>query len=60
MIDEGRRRGSFGGVEIEEGEMITVDGTTGLVFRGEVPVKKVKPKKLVDEVLRWRKAGAKR
>jgi pyruvate,orthophosphate dikinase len=54
------RRGTFGGVEIEEGETITVDGTTGLVFRGEIAAKKVKPKKLVEEVQRWRKAGTKR
>jgi pyruvate,orthophosphate dikinase len=60
VIGESQRRGSFGGVEIEEGEMITVDGTTGQVYRGEVPVKRVKPKKLVDEVLTWRKASSRR
>jgi len=59
-IGESLRRGTFGGVEIEEGETITVDGTTGLVFRGEIAAKKVKPKKLVEEVQRWRKAGTKR
>jgi len=59
-IGEGRRRGSFGGVEIEEGETITVDGTTGLIFQGEVPVKREKPKKLVEEVRRWRKPNSSR
>lgn len=60
VIDASRRRGSFGGVDIEEGETITVDGTAGLVFRGEVPVKRVKPKDLVQEILRWRKPDSRR
>jgi len=59
-INAGGRSGSFGAVAIQEGEPITVDGTSGLVFRGEVPVKRVKPKTLVAEILRWRKAGSRR
>ena len=56
-IDSGRRSGSFGAVAIQEGEPITVDGTSGLIFRGEVPVTSLKPKKLVAEILRWRKSN---
>jgi pyruvate, orthophosphate dikinase len=56
-IDAGGRSGSFGAVAIQEGEPITVDGT---VFRGEVPVTRVKPKKLVEEILRWRKSSPRR
>ena len=44
-IDAGGRSGSFGAIAIQEGEPITVDGTSGVVFRGEVPVKRVKPQK---------------
>ncbi len=56
-IDAGGRSGSFGAVAIQEGEPITVDGTSGLVFRGEVPMKREKPKTLVGEILSWRKAS---
>ena len=57
-IDASGRRGTIRGAKIQEGETITADGTSGLLFRGEVPVKRVKPKTLVGEVLRWRKSGA--
>ncbi len=57
-IDPGGRRGSFGGVEIREGETITVDGTAGLVFQGEQPIARVKPADLVAEVRRWRERGS--
>jgi pyruvate,orthophosphate dikinase len=60
VVGESRRRGTFGGVDIEEGEIITVDGTTGSIFQGEMPVKRVKPKKLVEEVRRWRKPHSSR
>ena len=56
-IDSGGRSGSFGAVAIQEGDSITIDGTSGLIFRGEVPVTRVKPKKLVAEILRWRKSN---
>ena len=57
-IDAAARSGAFGSVEIKEGDMITVDGTAGLIFSGEIPVKRVKPKKLVEEARRWRKPAA--
>jgi pyruvate,orthophosphate dikinase len=57
VIDASRRWASFGGVDIKEGETITVDGSTGVVFRGEIPIKRAKPKELVVEVRRWRKQG---
>ena len=53
-IDAGGRSGSFGEVPIQEGELITVDGSSGLVYRGEVPVKRTKPEKLLEEIAHWR------
>ncbi|MGC8645245.1 MAG: pyruvate, phosphate dikinase [Thermoplasmata archaeon] len=38
-IDLAGRKVAFNGVELKEKEEITVDGTTGLVYRGAVPVK---------------------
>ena len=56
-IDASGRSGSFGTVAIREGDVATGDGTTGLVFCGEVPVKKAKPKLLLEEIQRWRKSS---
>jgi pyruvate,orthophosphate dikinase len=53
-IDAGGRSGSFGEVPIQEGELITVDGSSGLVYRGDVPVKRTKPEKLLEEIAHWR------
>jgi pyruvate, orthophosphate dikinase len=36
VIDLGRRRASFGGREVAEGDTITIDGTAGLVLIGRV------------------------
>ena len=38
MDTKGRRFRAPGGVVVEEGEVISIDGTTGEVFLGEVPV----------------------
>lgn len=56
-IEASGRRGSFGSIAIQEGEPLTVDGTSGLVFRGEVPVKRVKPQELIDSILKWQRSG---
>ncbi|MER6910968.1 pyruvate, phosphate dikinase [Streptomyces sp. NPDC000594] len=37
-VDTKRRRMTVGGTVIEEGDVISVDGSTGKVYRGEVPV----------------------
>lgn len=54
-IDTNGRRATLDGAEIKEGEMLTVDGTTGCIFRGEIPVKRTKPKELVKLTLSWSK-----
>ncbi|MBL0887030.1 pyruvate, phosphate dikinase [Myceligenerans indicum] len=37
-IDTGRRRFTVHGAEVREGDVISVDGTTGAVYRGEIAV----------------------
>lgn len=58
IIDANGRRGSLGGVEIEEGETLTIDGTAGRIFKGAIPVKRAKPKDLVKMALSWSKSAA--
>ncbi len=52
-IDDGQRSGVFGPIAINEGETITVDGTSGLIFRGDLHVRRTRPLKLLAEVRRW-------
>jgi pyruvate,orthophosphate dikinase len=54
-IDASLRHGTLGDAEIKEGETITVDGTTGLIYRGAIPVKRVRPRELVDLAMSWSK-----
>jgi len=56
-IDGGQRSGAFDAVAIKEGELVTVDGTLGLIFRGELQVRRSKPERLVAAVRRWQAAG---
>ena len=35
-VDAGSRRGQLGGVELKEGDVLTLDGSTGRVYQGEV------------------------
>ncbi|MEU2763490.1 MULTISPECIES: pyruvate, phosphate dikinase [unclassified Streptomyces] len=37
-VDTKRRRMTVGGIVIEEGDLVSIDGSTGKVYRGEVPV----------------------
>ncbi len=37
-VDTKRRRMTVGGTVIEEGDLVSIDGSTGKVYRGEVPV----------------------
>lgn len=57
-IDESRGRYALGGVEIKEGDTLTVDGTTGAIFLGAIPVTHTKPTELVDIARGWSNMGA--
>lgn len=52
-IDEEARQFKVGNVVVREGEVITIDGSTGNVMLGEVPVIKPELTGELDELLRW-------
>lgn len=52
-IDNTERRGTFGATSINEGDFITVDGSSGLIYYGEIPVKRVKPQALIKMIMQW-------
>jgi len=56
-INADLRCATVGGVELKEGEIITVDGTSGSIFRGAIPVTHAKPKDLIDLVRSWSHAA---
>lgn len=52
-IDESRRRCLISGQEFPEGSIITVDGNSGRIFRGEVEYTTGQPSQLIDLVREW-------
>ncbi|HXF81460.1 MAG TPA: pyruvate, phosphate dikinase [bacterium] len=52
-VDEAGRAFTAGGVTIREGETITLDGSTGEVMRGRVPVIEPTLTGEIEDLLRW-------
>ncbi len=52
-IDLAKRQFSIGNEIVREGEYITIDGTSGEVFLGEVPTLDPEPTPEMDELLKW-------
>jgi len=52
-LDEEKRRFSVNGVEVRENEVISIDGGTGQVFRGELPVVDVEIKGEFETLMGW-------
>ena len=59
-IDPGLRFARFGDVRVGEGDVITVDGATGAIYLGEVPVRRSRPEQLLAAVRGWRDRKKKR
>ena len=53
VIDLERRVATFGSHEIAEGESITIDGTTGLVMAGQIPLVAPSINADFETLLRW-------
>jgi pyruvate,orthophosphate dikinase len=53
VIDQGRHRCEIGGAEFREGDVISIDGDTGAVYRGTVEVKEERPDALIEAVKTW-------
>ncbi|WP_301664002.1 PEP/pyruvate-binding domain-containing protein [Methanoculleus frigidifontis] len=52
-IDERRRRCTLGGHELREGDVITLDGDTGLIYRGRAGILHERPESLLAAVRAW-------
>jgi pyruvate,orthophosphate dikinase len=52
-IDEEAREFRVGGIVVKEGDVITIDGSTGNVMLGEVPVIQPELTGELDELLKW-------
>ncbi len=44
---------TVGGQTVDEGDFISIDGTTGQIALGEVPLKEASPPKEFEDVLKW-------
>jgi pyruvate,orthophosphate dikinase len=53
VLEESRRRCLISGQEFSEGSIITVDGNSGRIFRGEVEYSTDRPSRLIDMVREW-------
>ncbi len=53
-IDERRRRCTLGGHELHEGDIVTLDGETGHVYRGTAGILRERPDALLAAVRAWR------
>ncbi len=58
FVDAGHGRVSLGDSQLTEGELITVDGATGFVYRGEPMTCVEHPDDLIDRVAGWEKSQA--
>nr|WP_280173552.1 PEP/pyruvate-binding domain-containing protein [Hyphomicrobium sp. NDB2Meth4] len=54
-IEPSGRAARFGGVEIAEGDTLSVDAATGLIYAGALEVKRTKPKEMLAEIKKWRR-----
>ncbi|MGP1438558.1 MAG: pyruvate, phosphate dikinase [Treponema sp.] len=52
-IDEEKREISSNGVTIKEGEFITLDGSKGHVYKGELDLLSPKPSKAYEQLMKW-------
>ena len=56
-IDLARRTCRIGGRTITEGEPVSLDGNTGMIYPGPLPVLRERPDRELDTVAGWRRAG---
>ena len=62
-IEPSGRKGAFGAETIEEGEIGSVDGAKGEIYRGAIEVLRDRPTELLSKIERWREtegSGTKR
>lgn len=54
-VDRSLRKGSLGGETVAEGEIVSVDGASGEIFRGVIATVSERPTDLLAKVERWRR-----
>ena len=54
-IDPGARSATVGGVTLQEGEMLSVDGDRGIVARGRLPLAPAVSDPRLERLLAWRR-----
>ncbi|MGQ9544036.1 MAG: pyruvate, phosphate dikinase [Candidatus Bathyarchaeia archaeon] len=52
-IDDRQKLFTVAGIQVKEGDIITIDGSTGAVYLGNVPTKEPELPKELEEILRW-------
>jgi pyruvate, orthophosphate dikinase len=57
-LDTGRRQLSVGSHQLNEGDMITIDGGRGLVYPGELEIRLERPGQIIERVRGWQAALA--
>jgi pyruvate,orthophosphate dikinase len=55
-VDSERRRLNLGSHQLNEGDLITVDGDRGLVYQGELEVRLERPQELIERIREWKAA----
>jgi pyruvate,orthophosphate dikinase len=55
-LDPSGRKGAFGTETVEEGEVVSVDGVKGEIYRGTIEVLRDRPTGLLSKIKRWREA----
>jgi pyruvate,orthophosphate dikinase len=56
-IDQAARRIAFGEQVLNEGEVITLDGGSGLIYPGALGLKRIRPEACLAAVAGWKKQG---
>jgi pyruvate,orthophosphate dikinase len=51
-------RATLGGRGLREGDPLSLDGNTGSVYAGELPVRRQQPTELLERLAAWREATA--
>ena len=57
-IDLSRRRATLGAHTLSEGDPITLDGDSGCVYAGIIPVRRERPEAALADVARWQQAAS--
>ncbi len=57
-VDPAARRATLSGRPLAEGEYLSLDGDTGEIFPGRLPVRREKPSDALAEIARWRRERA--